>query len=203
MKKIMPFALIATFCGALTMPQARADSWDEALRGGLVGAAVGAIVGHNSSDLDTAVAIPAFAAAGALLGYAYDQYDGDADSRYWVSDPYDSPRYRRHYRNRGYRYDHRSSGLHYGYPYSARRYYRVQRPAPVRPPVIVPKQEAPVVAPPNRHPGVTLIKIPITTAAGLTLDINVLKVGNQFVGPQAERYESLPTAEQLAERYAP
>jgi hypothetical protein len=56
--------------------------------------------------------------------------------------------------------------------------------------------------PPDLHPGVDLIKISISLSNGTPVDIPVLRIGDRFVGPQGEEYSSLPTAKQLAEKYA-
>jgi len=50
--------------------------------------------------------------------------------------------------------------------------------------------------------GLDLIKISITLSNGTPVDIPVLRLGEKFVGPQGEEYPSLPTAKQLAEKYA-
>lgn len=194
--------LLSTVCARVSP----AESWEDALRGGLLGAAVGVIVGHNSSDLDTTVAVPAFAAAGALIGYAYNRdgvyYD---NTDYWG---YDYP-YTRAYRH-GYGYDNwgRSywNSPHYGYRPRARRYipYRVVRNVgPLRETVVVPRQKPPQPEPVNRHPGVDLITVPLTASNGLVIDVHVLVVNGRFIGPQGEHYDEKPTAETLAARYLP
>ena len=78
-----------------------ADS-DDWWQGALIGGALGAIVGHNSHDIDTAVAIPAFAAAGALLGYGNDRgwFDYDGDYGYGYGDWHRPYRYYDRYRER-------------------------------------------------------------------------------------------------------
>ena len=199
---------VALFAAAL-QPAARAESWEDALRGGLLGAAVGAIVGHNSSDLDTSVAVPAFAAAGALLGYAYDR-----DGAYYGYDPYlgygyDSygyPHHRRHGYDRDWDRPYWRSWRYRNRPYPYRQpQYRVIRDArPPREVVVVPR--APRTPPPdpvNRHPGVELMMVPIATSNGTPIDIRILLVNGLYIGPKGEVYEEKPTPEQLAERYRP
>ncbi len=58
---------------------------------------------------------------------------------------------------------------------------------------------APVVSDP--HPGVDLVKISILHSNGVRTDVSVLRVGDRFVGPQGESYETLPSATVLAARY--
>ena len=53
----------------------------------------------------------------------------------------------------------------------------------------------------NRHPGVDLIKVSILNSNGVRTDVNILRLGDKFVGPRGEAYESLPTSEELAKKY--
>jgi hypothetical protein len=59
--------------------------------------------------------------------------------------------------------------------------------------------DASVVADP--HPGVDLVKISILHRNGVRTDVSLLRVGDRFVGPQGETYETLPSAAVLASRY--
>lgn len=56
-------------------------------------------------------------------------------------------------------------------------------------------------APDNLHPGVILLKISIITTRGQCRDINVLRLGDRFIGPQGEVYAHRPTPEELAVKY--
>jgi hypothetical protein len=51
------------------------------------------------------------------------------------------------------------------------------------------------------QPGVDLIKVSIMNRNGIRTDVNVLRVGAQFVGPQGETYDQLPSAAVLAAKY--
>lgn len=156
--------------------------------GALMGAAVGAAVGHHSGDISTEVAIPAFAAVGALIGYGSDRgwYDDDG---YWGYDPW----------NYGWHDDHFD------------RYYRYRPQRRVRavrhsPPVVAPRRpdrRQPDAAPTNLHPGVQLFIVPMTLSNGVAMDLRILKVNDRFIGPRGEEYESMPTADILAQRYRP
>ena len=162
---------------------------DDSLRGGLIGAAIGAIVGHNSSDIDTEVAVPAFAAAGALLG---SQYDSD-----WFSSScdYDDWRYRRSY------HPHHRYGYHRGYhdPYYRYPRHHVRRFArKLKRVAKAPKQKREVVAQPeNLHPGITftLVRVPMTN--GTSIEFRILNVKGRYVGPKGETYDAMPTAAEV------
>ena len=180
-------AVLATSLALLAAPLVPSASGDDTFRGALVGAALGAIVAHNCHNISTALAVPVGALAGGLLANA-------ADNDYWRHDGYT-------------RYEPRPWWRRYGYwdrPWYGYRDWYDRHPRPV---VVVKQAPAPKVVPPptkpaNLHPGVDLIKIVITLSNGTSVDIPVLKVGDKFVGPQGEEYASLPTAKQLAEKYA-
>jgi hypothetical protein len=207
--KATPIALVLGI--ALFASNARADS-DDALWGALVGGAVGVLIGENSSDIRTEHAVPALAALGALTGYAHDRdnyYDDDWShrgpvynrGRYYGSNRYGSNRH-------AYRYNDRSGrnyNVHYPYwPSQVRRYSPVRRaPRAVQTYPKAKKTPQQTVAPTNRHPGVTIVRVPITWPNGTTRNIRVLRLGNRYVGPQGESYETLPDSATLSERYAP
>ena len=162
----------------------------ETFYGALMGAAVGSMVGHHSSGISTEVAIPAFAALGALAGYGYDRgwYDDDV---YRVYDPWD--------------YDYR-----HGDRYRPRWHYRPRRyrARPLRPSriVVAPRSNRsgrPAVPAPNLHPGVKIHIVPVALGNGVSVDLRVLEVNGRFIGPQGEEYDSRPTAEVLAQKYRP
>jgi len=173
---------------------AGAGDGDDALRGGLIGAAFGALLGEIDHGVDSEVAIPLFAGLGALAGYTWDrEWDCyDDDYRY----------YRRYGRRRGrYRYRH---GVSWPYeplpllytPYSTRAITVPRKKKAAKP-------SAPPAPPVDRHPGVSLVTVPITLKNGMQVDIRILKLGGErYVGPKGETYDSLPTPEVLATRYA-
>ena len=43
---------------------------------------------------------------------------------------------------------------------------------------------------------------PVPMSSGVYVDVPILRMADKFVGPQGEEYKSLPTAKQLAEKYA-
>ena len=170
---------------------ASADDWGNTLRGGLVGAALGAIVGHNT-DLTTEFAVPAFAAVGALVGYGYDHRSSDpyAYGNGYTSDP-------GYYRN-GY-YNPRARYTSYPYrPRYANNHRRQDKPAKLKnpsPAELAPKHDL--------TPGVELVTVPLTLPSGTTFNLRLLKLPDHYVGPQGETYADLPTPETLAARYLP
>jgi len=163
----------------------------DTLRGALVGAATGALLSELSSDISARTAIPVLAGVGALTGYT-----------------------RHHYRHREY-YGyypswHYAYGIHpYYHPVGYRQRWSRQF-RPVSPPV----QVAPVVRAvrnteraignsPDRHPGVSRIPVSFETPSGFPLTITITKIGNQYIGPRGESYDTMPTVEQLQEIYRP
>jgi hypothetical protein len=192
-------ASIATLCLAAVVAgsavTARADN-DNMWRGALIGAATGAIVGHNSHDIDTAWAVPVMAATGALIGHYYDR-------RHHSYDYYNDPYYDRSpYGYRGGYYDAPYYPRGYGYRDG---YYRVRREKPIdEQKAAYLQMTAPdkiTTSTSGRQPGVQLIKIPIEGPGGVELLVNILHTGGKFVGPQGEEYDGLPTTEALQARY--
>lgn len=188
MKRAFLFAALGT--QLILATSARADEWGSAWRAALMGAAVGAIVGHNSDDITTEVAVPAFAVAGALLGYGYDNGWYGHHDPYYYDDPYDP------YPNR---YGRRDPYAPYGYgyrdPYRARHgvvYVERRKPAKVHP--------APVT-PGDPHPGVELVSVPVTLPGGTSMDLRLIRLPDGFIGPQGEHYDTLPTSAELTARY--
>lgn len=177
MNKVLCFSMALA---VLTAPGVARANGDDTLRGALVGAAAGLIVAHHG-HVSEAVAVPAGALAGGWLAHEADHDPNDFDRHTW-----------RHHETHRYSSD---------FDHDPRRYYR--RPRQVIVIKDVPKQK-PVEAPkpPDLQPGVDLIKISITLSNGTAVDIPVLRLGEKFVGPQGEEYPSLPTAKQLAEKYA-
>jgi hypothetical protein len=183
--------VISCLCVSLASSQALGD---DSLRGGLIGAAIGAIVGHNSGDIDTEWAVPAFAAAGALLGSEYNN-DWYSHSSYGYDDPwyYRNP----HYRHRRYHYAPR----YYHHP--RHRTYREPRARRHRPQPVKKKRKSIEVKPANVHPGIAVSIVSVSLANGSAIDFRILKINGRFVGPKGETYETMPAAEQLAEHHVP
>jgi hypothetical protein len=173
------------------------DALQDTLRGGLLGAAAGVLVSEFRDDDDARYTIPFFTGLGALTGYAVHQ------SRRDDRDSYGPRRHRR------------LGGAAYGLPYLALPYawYTARHPAyrrhddysaPTRrrqapvPPV------PPVRQPPaDRHPGVRLIRVPVPLPNGSTVPVTILNLGNRFIGPRGEAYETMPDADTLRLRYTP
>jgi len=63
--------------------------------------------------------------------------------------------------------------------------------------VIVKEKPKPI----NYHPGIDIIKIPITHSNGISTDIRIVRVGNKYVGPQGEEYATLPRSDELYKKY--
>lgn len=169
---------------------AHAGDWEDALWGGLFGGGLGALVGELDSDIDTAVSIPLFAGLGALAGYGWGRDRGSDGSYYW-GEPRDYEWRYSHWRNDWYP-AYRWRGSH-----ARRRPYRRVRKAKAPPA----REKAP--PPPNYHPGVELVTVPIALPNGTRVDLRIIKIGERYVGPQGEEYTSLPTSEVLAAKYAP
>ncbi len=187
MKRIATLLLLLS----LIAGSARAGDGDNALRGGLAGAAFGALLGEIDNGIETEVSIPLFAGLGALVGYTWDsewdRYDGDY-------------RYHRRYGRRYGRYNYRH-GVSWPYTPFPLRY----SPYPTQIRTAGRKQKEkvkPVAAAPDRHPGVSLVTVPITLKNGMQVDIRILKLGDRYVGPKGEPYATMPTADALTQRYA-
>ena len=184
-------ALLTLAVAMALCPGVRADNdWDDALYGGLMGAAIGAIVGHNS-DMSSEVAIPLFAGLGALAGYSYDSDRGSSRGRYYGSDD------NRGYSDPGYRYQ--------SFPYSYRphlyaptAYRHHAKPAKVKKPT-----PAELTRPHNLTPGVELVSVPLSLPSGTSFALRLVKLPDRYIGPQGETYAELPSAEVLAARYQP
>lgn len=167
--------------------QARADALKDTVRGGLLGAAAGALVSELDDDYDARYTIPFFTGIGALTGYAIHE-NRQGRGRYGSA--------RRHAYYLPYMalpyawYSHRRP---------ATRYIRESRPRQTRKSPS-PKNQSKTI---DRHPGVTLIPVPITLRNGTVIPIHLFKVGDHYTGPQGETYETLPDAETLRRHYAP
>jgi len=96
----------------------------------------------------------------------------------------------------GYEWDRQNRWYDdYGPAYGPACYYY----HPVVPAVAQPAPAPPAAADP--HPGVDLIKVSILNSNGVRTDVNILRLGQTFVGPRGEKYEALPTSEELAKKY--
>lgn len=191
----------------LALPLAgRADDWDGALRGGLLGAAIGAIVGHNSDDISSSVAVPAFAAAGALLGYVWDQNDWGGG---YDNDGYHHNDYPYRYSPYGYGYGNAYGRYGYGSGYGYNRYDDYRRPVYRRPDSrdeSRSRKRGPSVTGLGNHnlqPGVELVSVPMPLPGGHMVDIKLIRLAQGYVGPQGEHYDELPDGNTLASRYYP
>lgn len=167
---------------------ARADALKDTLRGGLLGAAAGALVSELSDDYDARYTIPFFTGIGALTGYAVHENRHPRGRRYGTT--------RRH----AYYLPYMAlpyAWYHHRYP--ATRDYRATPPraASKQPP----RKTQPETI--DRHPGVTMVPVPITLRNGTVIPIHLFKVGDHYTGPQGESYETLPDTETLRRHYAP
>lgn len=175
MKKRIPFiAILLVLAG-----HARADALEDTVRGGLLGAAAGVLVSELGDDYDARYTIPLFTGIGALTGYAVHHNHGAYYLPYlalpyaWYSHRYPTTR---HYRE------------------TPPRNKRRQSPGP---------QPRPQPKAVDRHPGVTLIPVPVTLRNGIIVPIHILRLGERYTGPQGETYETMPDAATLQRRYAP
>ncbi len=164
------------------------DALKETVRGGLLGAAAGALVSSLSEDDDARYTIPFYTGLGALTGYAVYQHQGGG--RRYAYGP------RRRY----------PSGAAYGLPYLALPYaaWHVHRPRPYRADSpAAGRTTPPAPLPVNRHPGVRLIPVPVSLPNGTVTPITILKLGERYIGPRGETYEQMPDAATLGLRYRP
>jgi len=188
MRSVSVLTVLAILASTLCV---QGGSRSDVLRGGLVGAATGALVSGLSSDISSRTAIPLFAGLGALTGYSmhnarnrdyYYAYTPDWHYTYSIH-PYAHPI--------GYRHRwHRPP--HYMAP-----------PVRVAPVTHTARNSAASRPVNNRHPGVVRIPIELTTTSGFPLTITITKAGNQYVGPRGEIYPEMPAAIQLQQIYKP
>ncbi len=187
--------MIALSVPLLTNPSLGSRSGDT-IRGGLIGAATGALLAGLHSDISSRTAVPVMAGFGALAGYARHEY-----------------RHRDYYGHQGVGY---APSFYTYYPYAVP--YRVQhtrspypyRAAPSLGPVAINaiRQQARAAAgrqqrPTDRHPGVTLVPVTFQLDNGMLLTIHLARIGNQFVGPRGETYSELPSQDILRQTYRP
>ena len=185
--------------GFVVTSEARAGSWRRPVQGGLIGGAVGALV-SRSSDIDSRVAVPAFAATGALIGYGRERgwYSRSRSSRH--AHLYAWPLYPYAYMSYGY-----SHGYYGSVPvYDGRsRYTHYRMKAPTR---AVARARARVDSTderqplPERHPGVATESVEVTLSNGVTIAVRLVKLHDRYIGPRGETYSELPSAEMLRER---
>jgi len=176
-KSLLLVTVLLTLAG-----NASADAWEETVTGGLLGAAAGVLVSELSDDYDAHYTIPLFTGLGALTGYAIS-HNHDAYYLPYLALPY------AWYSHRSWNSYHRPAYRYYQEPRRLIVHKHKQTPQP-------PKKN-------DRHPGVTLIPVPITLRNGSVVPIHVLKLGDRYTGPQGESYETMPNATMLQRRYAP
>jgi len=182
----------------------RAESWRRPLQGGLIGGALGTLV-SRSSDIDSRVAIPAFAATGALIGYGreqgwFDRSRGD----YYVT--YGQPYYA--YAHRPHPYAYRSHSYAYGSGYGP--VYRRTAPQRYRgmAPVATarhhdarePSRREPALPPVDRQPGVAVEHVAVALPNGVTVNVRLVKLHDRYVGPRGETYAERPSPDTLLRR---
>jgi hypothetical protein len=178
MKAIIISLLVV--CGLVS--QLQAGAWEDTIRGGLIGAAGGALIAELT-DEDARITVPLFSSIGALTGYAI----------------HENRRYPHRYRHHSYYLPYLA--LPYAhYPYSYRSYHRYQEPVRT---THTKKSDAGVQVqqPINRHPGVERVSVPITLRNGTVVPIRLFKRENGYTGPRGEFYETLPDAATLAQQY--
>ncbi len=155
--------------------------------GALIGAAAGSIIAHNVDGVSEWAAVP----AGALIGGAIAR-DWNNHERYQYGHYKHYPRhYSRHYWNH---YSYHDDDY---YDWNRHNYYYVSHHTHAK----KADPEPPPVRTADLHPGVELIKVPLTHSNGMTTELSILKVSGKYIGPQGEEYESLPTAETLKAKY--
>jgi hypothetical protein len=177
MKKIILCVMLTVM---LTGPGAvRADDKD-VFWGALLGAGAGLLIGETVDGVHSSVAVPIGAIAGGLIGSELERASRRGCSTY--ATPH------------GYRYPRARGYGHYGW-HPAAAPCRVVR-------AVEPKQEkpgAPPIEDPNYHPGVEVVKVEITLVTGAPMDVRLLRMPDgTFVGPQGEKYETLPKVADLA-----
>lgn len=171
----------------IALRAAAGDALEDTVRGGLLGAAAGALVSEFSDDDDPGRTIPFFAGLGALTGYAVHHHS----RRDW------GPR------------RHHPYGAAYGLPYLALPYawYASRHPGgrwrviPAPPPAGGVRKTPDPVPPADRHPGVRLIPVPVSLPNGAVVPITILRLGDRYIGPRGEAYPSMPDADTLRLRY--
>lgn len=198
---IMTLVLISmTICRS-----ANADP-DYAVVGAILGATAGLVIGNNVDGFSREIAIPVCAITGGILGHQYGQHRQTWRDRYY-RDRYS--RYDRHDGRSLYpTYDRNGRDTRYGRWDDRDRFNRYEYGDPGYPVKTVtterytPKKiNATQFTNPDPHPGVDLIKINVLNANGIRTDVPIMRINNEYIGPQGEKYKSLPTAEQLRRRY--
>lgn len=155
----------------------QANEWHDTIRGGLMGAAAGAIVAELDDDLDRGRLIPVFSAIGALSGYAWNRANSGRPAR----EDYDA------FSNQPY--------PPYSYGPVRQRIVRTSRPnqIPVSPQSNSP-QNTTSLATQSNHPNIQLVPMSLMLPNGNALIINVLKTPAGYIGPKGKRYTQQPTS---------
>ncbi len=207
MKKTLLVAVLTI--GLAVRPAAAEPNY--AVVGAILGATAGMVIGHNVDGISKEFAVPVFAIAGGVVGHQYGMHrDHWPDYR----DPCGRYRYRDdcdRCSGRWDRYGHSSRRDPWGRPYpqeSPYGYPYYERSYRYSPPRTIPTQKySPRKADPQQyrlpdtHPGVDLLKVSIINRSGIRSDVPILRVNDQYIGPQGEVYKTVPTAEELARRY--
>lgn len=207
MKKI---ASIVFLSGLILVQGARADP-NYSVIGAILGATAGMVIGHNVDGISKEVAVPVFAITGGIIGHQFGLHRhewgryNDPCGRYYDLDDCD-PCSRRYRRNDAYGW-REPWGRSYPRNYNGTRDHYDRRVKYAEPRTNLGKKfalkraESQKYELPDAHPGVNLIKVSIMNKSGIRSDVPVIRVNDQFIGPQGEVYKSLPTAEELGRRY--
>jgi hypothetical protein len=180
MKRIILWSIVAVLVAG---PLAARASDENLFWGALLGAGAGLIMADSVDGVQSSVAVPIGALAGGMIGHELDR----TSYRYKWDESYP----------RGHRYNHRRPYGYYG--------YHRNRPAQRVVKVVAPrtKKKAPqVIKAPDYHPGVDVVKVEVQLVTGTRMDVRLLRmVDGSFVGPQGEKYATLPRAAELS-RYS-
>ncbi len=176
---------------------ARADSWRGPLQGGLIGGAVGALIGQ-SSEIDSRVAIPALAVTGALIGYGHERgwYNRSRSDRYYIE--YGWPYYTYGYSRHAYPYGYNRHAYPYtddfGYHRPTRQRTVIVSEAAHGRPSRQPARRDARHPPVERHPGVAVEQVAVALSNGVTVNVRLVKLHDRYVGPRGDSYAERPSA---------
>ncbi|MBT3295504.1 MAG: hypothetical protein HN919_18750 [Verrucomicrobia bacterium] len=186
MKTITMWSLVAAL---LVGPGAVRGSDEDLFWGALLGAGAGWIMAESVDGVQSSVAVPIGAMAGGLIGHELDR----ASYRYKWDERYPS----------GHRYHHRRPYGYYGYHMGlpAQRVVKVMAPR-TKAKAKAKAKAIKTVKAPDYHPGVDVVKVEIQLVTGARMDVRLLRLTDgSFVGPQGEKYATLPRAAELS-RYS-
>lgn len=192
MKRIIIAALLVSL---LVNRPAKADP-NYSIMGAILGATAGLVIANNIDGFSREIAVPICAITGGIVGHEYGQrryyYDWPDRYRYDPRNQYD----RFGWYDRYGRWDDRDrfNRCDWDDRYYPRRTVTTQRYIPRR-------INAVQFVTPDPQPGVDLIKVTVLNANGIRTDVPIMRINNQYIGPQGETYKSLPAAEQLRRKY--